>query len=353
MISGPPSPLFESVESDLFGYLYPPRPSGWMAGLLHTLMRRDTDGAVRAALVRLDFDRHQVDYLMHLRSQNQGLDIDAFVELLFERRVEFAAAFPGFVSRHDRVGWAQACELGALNDLLRDRRVALVGPSQHIVGSRSASRIESYDVVVRLNNQWPVPPKLRADLGTRMDVLFHCCNNDTSIEWIFREAIRDTRLICYELGISAFRLIELAASHRVPVQCVSLAYRDLADRLGTHPNTGTVATALLLQSPLSELFITGMTYFRDPYYAGYRGAGNRRRSWRFRRRPVAIGPHNLAVQFPFIMNLLRGDSRVTLDARLAQIVAQFAADEARSRAETTAVKGSDRWGGVFPSSGRS
>jgi hypothetical protein len=332
--SSPLPDVYESVETDLFGYLHPAPVSGLLARMRSAFRQNDTDADVYSGLMRLDFHPHQLDSLMLLRQQTRGLDVAAFTKFLFTHRSEFAAVFPGFISCHDHSGFERICEPSPLNDLLRNRRVALVGPSEHLDGSESASRIESYDVVVRLNNQWPVPRNLRSDVGERMDVLFHCCNNDTSIDRIFCDEIQNTQLICYELGVSAFRLVELAGDRGVPLQCVSSTYRDLACQLGTHPNTGTAAVALLLKSQLKELFITGMTFFQDPYSRGYRGVGNQRRHWRFGRPPRSIGTHDLTAQLEFAMKLLRKESRVTLDARLGQIVARSEDRVAGARSST-------------------
>jgi len=279
-----------------------------------------TNEIIYGRLSVLDFNERQLEFLMFLRKITFNLDESGFVNFLYEMRKAFSKVFPGFISQLDTAAWEKVSADQSLKELVKGKRVALVGPSQHIVGSHSGERIESYDVVVRLNSQWPVAAHLKKDVGSRMDVLFHCCNNDESIHPVFCDEISSVKLICYELGISTSCLLQKTLEQKIPVQNVTPAYWDLENKLGTLPNTGTVATQLLLDTDLAELHIAGLTYMKDPYYQEYRAKGNQPDLWKNDEMPVKIGPHETQSQFQFIKKLLTTDSRVACDTRLQELL---------------------------------
>jgi hypothetical protein len=71
---------------------------------------------------------------------------------------------------------------------VRGRRVALVFLSRSIVGSGLGTEIDAHELVLGLNQGWPVPPGLDADLGQRIDILHHCGNGGYPIMEQLRSA---------------------------------------------------------------------------------------------------------------------------------------------------------------------
>lgn len=65
-----------------------------------------------------------------------------------------------------------------LEDFVNGKRVAVIGGSESVIGTRFGKKIDSYDVVVRINCHWPCPLKLRPacdateDIGKRTDIFF-------------------------------------------------------------------------------------------------------------------------------------------------------------------------------------
>lgn len=59
---------------------------------------------------------------------------------------------------------------------LKDKTVALVGPSESISGTNKGHIIDKFDIVVRLNKSLPLPSKLAADIGTKTDILYNSLN---------------------------------------------------------------------------------------------------------------------------------------------------------------------------------
>ena len=65
--------------------------------------------------------------------------------------------------------------INPLKSLIEGKRVAIVGPSPHLMGTKMGELIDSYDVVCRLNEIFP--NGLEDDYGTRTDIAFwNLCN---------------------------------------------------------------------------------------------------------------------------------------------------------------------------------
>ena len=60
-----------------------------------------------------------------------------------------------------------------LYSLLNNKRVALVGPSPHLIDCTMGSLIDEYDVVCRVNDV--ISREYAADYGAKNDIIFHAC----------------------------------------------------------------------------------------------------------------------------------------------------------------------------------
>jgi hypothetical protein len=205
-------------------------------------------------------------------------------------------------------------------DLLRGKRVVLVGPAQSIVGSTQGAAIEAFDLVVRLNAQWPVPAERVSDCGSRMDVLYHCCNGDAPVSALFTPAFASTRFVCWLENRESVLLETRCRVEGVPSLNVSDVAEILAARIGTVPHTGLLAIEHLLDQPIAELYITGMTFFHGPYYAGYRAHGPAEMGRGGGPPPAQVGIHAVAPQLDAFRDRVRRDPRVRLDEALNAIV---------------------------------
>jgi hypothetical protein len=178
--------------------------------------------------------------------------------------------------------------------LLKNKKVVLVGPSNSLIGTGRGSTIEEYDLVVRMNFQWPIPKNLSKDLGERMDILYHCCNADLPINKILISSFNSVKFVCYEKNIDSRPLRRYCKNNNISCMDVTNIYNKLSASLGTAVNTGTVAISHLLQSELAELHITGISFFKEPYYQGYQGDGANPDYWKSGQTPKSIAMHKFA-----------------------------------------------------------
>lgn len=208
-----------------------------------------------------------------------------------------------------------------LSGMLRGRRVALVGPSVTAEETGHGIEIESYDLVARVNFQWPIPEERITDLGRRMDILYHCCNGDRPIRGLLENPqFLKTKFMCYERGLESLLLRSFCRDNNIPSLCVSESFRDLTDILRSAPNTGTVAIHHLLKFPIQELFVVGFSFFQDPYYKGYPGDGADPSHWVNQKSPTEIWEHQFGPQLEYFRRLTLSDRRIRVDKRLQEIL---------------------------------
>lgn len=224
-------------------------------------------------------------------------------------------AWPGEDSRMLDVAAA-----ARFRSLVAEKRVVVVGPSRSIIGSKQGEYVEAFDLVVRINHQWPVPDGLITDLGRRMDILYHCCNGDYPVSRLFVPEFQRTKFVCYEEGPDLPVLAARCASDGIDSMESTELYLNLAGPLGGHPNTGFVAITHLLDAPIAELYVTGFSFYREPYYEGYLGTGNKAEYWRAGDYPQKIWEHTPDSQLRLFKEITLRDRRVRMDTPLQNIV---------------------------------
>ena len=278
---------------------------------LYTFLH-DASPATVATLVRaLRLTAAEIDELESLQSRARRMS-----------RVEFEANLASTTApdpfrrlrraQEHRSAAVQAREDAAFAALVRDKRLALVGPSISSVGANRGAAIEACDVVVRMNFQWPIPSALETDVGTRMDVLYHCCNGDFPVADLLVPGFAETRFVCWQANPDSFWLEAYCLDTGIPSLDVSSVYVELEELLRTPPFTGTVAIEHLLRFPVAELHLTGISFGVEPYYGGYKGHGASAS-------PGVQAVHRVAPQVRYSRGVLARDPRLHLDPALERL----------------------------------
>ena len=152
-----------------------------------------------------------------------------------------------------------------LDKLVNAKRIAYVCPSPHLSGKKLGSLIDSYDLVVRVNQSYHMPEELWEDYGSRTDILMNCLN----IHKInaLREGMDYARslkyIVCpmvsmWDIGRVHSFLDEIGTPwHNVCDGYLFKVFREV----GTTCNTGLMGIITLLNYDISELFVTGMSFF--------------------------------------------------------------------------------------------
>lgn len=229
---------------------------------------------------------------------------------------------------------------------LRGKSVIIVGPAAYLEGSGKGAWIDSHDVIVRMNASSPVPDGLKADLGSRTDVLYHTifpprfsdATGAAHSQALTRSWVADgVQYLVSRWPESHKRNLPLIKTVAGIVPWVSVGHLGIdlkkggAKAGGNGANTGLVAFMHLLGSRLKSLHVTGCDFHQTGYFTGYQGmsaeeaaAGREESAWR---RAMGEPPRDwesfIRPQIALMEARRKKDARVSFDTELERLC-QFA-----------------------------
>jgi len=168
-------------------------------------------------------------------------------------------------------------------NLVKGKRVAIIGPSPHLVGKNIGEYIDDYDLVCRVNSIVPVE-SIRCDYGKRTDILIHGFGTPTIHETydlinkdiehfeklkfvvcpVIKSEHSETDYLKWNEDrkspvVDNFNLIN---RFNLPFYWIGVRdYKTLYSRVGQEPNCGMLGVMLLLESQVKELFVTGFSFY--------------------------------------------------------------------------------------------
>lgn len=166
--------------------------------------------------------------------------------------------------------------------VLKNKRIAIVGPADSAYNTGLGDYIDSFDFVVRVNRSpHLVNTGLHAkDIGTKTDLLFHSFfENDESgggvldLKMYNKQGLKflinpRNSLLGYQNTLVFYR--KYLKSISVYTLSKSL-HRQITEAFGeARPTIGFMALITLLNADFSELYITGFTFYRTDFGPGYR-----------------------------------------------------------------------------------
>lgn len=269
---------------------------------------------------KMNFDEPAQDLLIKLQGIAKKHNEKKFLEELESLGSEDKQNLPFEINRGDLVESAQKVAYEQLCDLVRGKDVVLIGPSAYTTGSKRADWIESFDLVARINFQWPVVEDRRADLGSRMDLLFHCCNGDYPVDSLFCGDFKKIKFVCLEQNIASLQVRKYCDAHNVPNLYFNPTLKNLSLALRGLPSTGLTALVSLLRLPLKELHVYGMTFWADAYYSGYQGDGALQGHWQGKDKPEKIWQHEPAIERRHLQLLIKQNPHLKVDEAALRIM---------------------------------
>ncbi len=264
-------------------------------------------------LIEMRFTRAEVEFLKFIYSVVKTKEERDFDVIFNENVVKYNIQFPfsetiSLTPEEEKIG------LDRLARLLDGKRIAIVAPSSTIIGKKLGTFIDAHDLVVRVNFGWPIDSEMIEDLGSRGDILYHCCNGDFYLSEMLTEAFNAFTVVCYEENIDSRVLIDYCRHEKIELINITAVYRDLAHAFSDEVNTGLVAVKHLTSFPIKELNMVGFSFYQAPYYQGYRGLGA----------PKEVGSHDGEVvldgQFKYFIEMLKTDERILIDKDLESII---------------------------------
>jgi len=208
-------------------------------------------------------------------------------------------------------------------EFLKNKRIAVVGPAPHIVGSKQGKLIDSYDLICRVGRSFNIPKELEEDIGTRVDILYNVLNDHNGEraagELNIDELSKKLKWICSGNGPYFKckiwnRKFEIKNNSRIPFHTPNKEhYKKITKETGRWINSGFVAIIDLLYYNIKELYITGFTFFAEKnnnyYYPQYR-----------KPHLYLEGCYNGEKQLNYMKKLYKKDKRIKCDKVLKKIL---------------------------------
>ena len=168
--------------------------------------------------------------------------------------------------------FSQEQDFRELYSYFKNKSVAIVGPSPHLIGENRGKDIDEYDIVCKVGHHYRI--KNADDYGKRIDVLFNGCFPDCyTVEEYGGHNIK--KIICpIKTCIPGIRDVhnrdiygfysKLKEYHKdIDFNTIGLFLCDMDHKIGTRALLGSCAVAFLLEMDLEELGIYGFTWFSE------------------------------------------------------------------------------------------
>lgn len=208
-------------------------------------------------------------------------------------------------------------------EFLKGKKVALVGPAPHILGSKQKDIIDSYDLVARIGKAFKMPEEISEDAGTKIDILYNVLNDSDGSRAagiLDPDKLKDQiKWMCSSNGhFLKCRMREAVFIRKnqgkVPFHTIDREYhKGIQQQIGGWLNSGFVAILDLLYYDIVELYITGITFFSekdDNYYIPH-----------YRNPHLYVeGCYDTHAQLKYMKKLYKEDNRIKPDKVLKKIL---------------------------------
>jgi hypothetical protein len=199
------------------------------------------------------------------------------------------------------------------SQLVMNKSVVITGPANYIVGSCWGSEIDSADLVVRVNLQWPIPLEMRADLGVRAEILYLAGTSMHSpAELLSDPEFVKLKFVWMGRYMHSRRIADACRIHGIPFGYLDNHIQSLLNKIGTFPTTGFCAMSHLLGFRIKRLSLRGISFFLTPYYSSYKATGNQDLFWQ-NGPPSRIGSHDVDKHLKAFRAHWLNDPRLDID----------------------------------------
>jgi len=216
--------------------------------------------------------------------------------------------------------------------MFQNKKVIIVGPSSYLEDKKSGKFIDSFDLVVRINNLHDINNfKLVEDLGTKTDIIYFDGSMDQSrfndyikcspkllkctypeSEWFFEERCKTN-----VSGLKNFFNIEVI-DNKIYCKLKSSLNKNLKVR----PNSGLIAIVDLLKFPIKELYVTGIDFYRNSYSSYHPDYGGK--SLDYVKQVFKNGDngdvHDINKQFIYFKKLFNNNSKLKTDNTMLEYI---------------------------------
>lgn len=227
------------------------------------------------------------------------------------------------------------CKNSKFKELIRNKRVALVGPANYLTLFNWGEIIDSYDVVARINRGMELIDSFPNALGSRTDVLYNCLieKNDNGGVISLRNLKKNkVKWVCSHLHSDANGNVFKNKLHP-EVKLLTILklryflnlhiheyenYSFLNSQIKCRANTGFSAIFDLLDNEAKEVFISGFSFFLDSFVKGYK-KGSKRSEEEFAKECFMSKRHDQKNQWGFLKSQ-QNNPKLVFDPILKEIL---------------------------------
>jgi len=160
------------------------------------------------------------------------------------------------------------------SDFLKNKRIALIGPSQSVEGSLMGNYVDSYDIVVRMirpsNPTFLIPDRLKLDIGTKTDVVYSNfdipnCPDLKYFNYLKKQGVKyinSTRPV-QEIPIYSHIKNHIISSGMLYNNPPIEKYNKWSSKLKSSPHSGFCILLDILSFDIKELYILGYSFHKD------------------------------------------------------------------------------------------
>ncbi len=159
-----------------------------------------------------------------------------------------------------------------LADIVKNKDVVIVGPAGYLVGQQNGSLIDSFDIVVRVNDAIRIMDKNYIDFGERIDILYHNLASFSKIcEDYNRYIQKETKSIVCKTNLSSSRVENFfkQTACSIPIIAGQQIYSEISKNIRKAPNMGVVAIVHLLSFDIKSLSVFGFDFYKTGYAEEY------------------------------------------------------------------------------------
>ena len=211
-------------------------------------------------------------------------------------------------------------------DFLKDKRIVIVGPAPHISSSLQGNIIDSYDLVVRINHGYNIPENLKKHIGRRTDIIYDTMlpQKGSGIDMPIEELKDKVKWICAsypaEKHFQDILNFKNKVKNKILFHIVDRKFWEKMVKNMKIPHSGTVSILDILEHDVSELFVTGITFYKEShsnihYYDGYHKESKRLK----KRQHGKTSKHDPSKQLNYIKEIYKKDDRFSCDNVLKKI----------------------------------
>jgi hypothetical protein len=222
-----------------------------------------------------------------------------------------------------------------LKDLIKGKRVALVGPAKYLLKQNRGAEFDSYDYVARINAavlDFPFKPELAQHIGSRLDILFlnphiphHSDFQDKLLSCnpalVMQKGVKESnprskeRLVIYDQIVPAG--LKSKVTHPKKLEELRSYFRKMKRKGGPEPRTGLIGLIELLGAGASEVLMTGFTMYHGGGHIFKEKAGK----FAGQKDLTPFNPsHDSANEIVFMRELIKQEKRVIIDPELEEIM---------------------------------